>query len=289
MKFEYLERGNPEICEMVLRSVPDWFGIEESTVAYTNKSKELPMITVSENGKANGFLSLLQHSQYTFEVYVMGVVPEYHRKGVGKKLLIEAERVLAKNGIEFLQVKTVSADRECEFYRKTRLFYKSFGFREVEVFPTLWDEHNPCQLLIKKLPNNMNGINHITLSVSNLDKSFKFYRDILGFSPRFKNLKSAYFESGDLWLAIEEDSNVRRGPLPEYSHIAFDVSDSSFEETSNRIKKSGAEIFKENKSEGKSLYFLDPDGHKLEIHCGSLKSRLFEYKSILREGDEFYE
>ncbi|MGB0454073.1 MAG: GNAT family N-acetyltransferase [Bacteriovoracaceae bacterium] len=123
MKFEYLERGDPEICEVVLRSVPDWFGIEESTVAYINKSKELPMISAFEDGKAIGFLSLLQHSQYTTEVYVMGVVPEYHRKGVGKKLLIEAEKVLAKNGIEFLQVKTVSADRECEVPQKHWTFF----------------------------------------------------------------------------------------------------------------------------------------------------------------------
>ncbi|MBT4793414.1 MAG: GNAT family N-acetyltransferase [Halobacteriovoraceae bacterium] len=152
MKFEYLEKGNPEICDVILRSVPDWFGIEESTLDYINKSKELPMLAVTKNGKPIGFLSLKKHSPFTSEVYVMGVIPEYHRKGVGKKLLIEAEKVLAQNGVEFLQVKTVSADRECEFYRKTRLFYKSFGFKEVEVFPTLWDEHNPCQLLIKSIP-----------------------------------------------------------------------------------------------------------------------------------------
>ena len=50
---------------------------------------------------------------------------------------------------------------------------------------------------------------------------------------------------------------------------------------SGKIIASGAHIFKENTSPGKSLYFLDPDGHKLEIHVGDWQSRMAIKKADL--------
>jgi hypothetical protein len=41
-----------------------------------------------------------------------------------------------------------------------------------------------------------------------------------------------------------------------------------------KISNSGAHIFKDNTSPGKSLYFLDPDGHKLEIHISNWQERI---------------
>lgn len=36
----------------------------------------------------------------------------------------------------------------------------------------------------------------------------------------------------------------------------------------------GVREWKQNRSEGDSFYFLDPDGHRLEAHVGDLRSRL---------------
>lgn len=151
MEFEYLEKGNPAVTEKILRSLPDWFGIEESTVAYIEKSKELPMVIAYQSGEPIGFVSIKNHSPYTSELYVMGIDPKFHRQSCGSKMIGEVEKHLNNQGVEFLQVKTLSEGRECEFYKKTRLFYKSQGFKEVEVFPTLWDKSNPCLLMIKGL------------------------------------------------------------------------------------------------------------------------------------------
>ena len=47
----------------------------------------------------------------------------------------------------FIQVKTVQMGKYAE-YDDTNRFYLSLGFKELEVFPTLWDEWNPCQIYI---------------------------------------------------------------------------------------------------------------------------------------------
>ena len=149
--FKYLEIGDPVITEKILRALPDWFGIEEATLEYIQNATKYPMIVIYENNSPVGFISIKSHSSFTSEIYVMGIMPDHHRKGIGEKLLLESERILALNKTEYLQVKTLDESRENEAYRKTRLFYKAMGFREVEVFPTLWGEANPCLLLIKKI------------------------------------------------------------------------------------------------------------------------------------------
>ena len=40
-----------------------------------------------------------------------------------------------------------------------------------------------------------------------------------------------------------------------------------------------APSWRQNRSEGDSLYVLDPDAHKLELHVGTLASRLAHYRA----------
>lgn len=115
-------------------------------------------------------------------------------------------------------------------------------------------------------------MNHITLACTNIEKSFIFYKDILGLNPLVKWDKGAYFLVGKFWLSLNVD--LRKKPNPCYTHYAFSVNSNNFKYMSDKISKSGAYIFKDNTSPGKSLYFLDPDGHKLEIHVGNWQRRL---------------
>ena len=117
------------------------------------------------------------------------------------------------------------------------------------------------------------GLNHLTLAVGDLKRSIAFYSDLLGFDVRRHGPGSAYLESGDLWLALVADPEVRRAPLPEYSHAAFTVSPSELPRIVAELSAAGVVQWQDS-DHSDSFYFLDPDGHKLELHSGDLRSRL---------------
>lgn len=123
------------------------------------------------------------------------------------------------------------------------------------------------------------GINHLTIAVKDLERSFRFYQDVLGFTPLMRHHRGAYFLAGETWFCLDLDPTTRQGALPEYTHFAFGVSQTDFHNVAKKIRSSGVDIWKDNKSEGDSLYFLDPDGHKLELHVGDWRSRIRSAKA----------
>ena len=122
------------------------------------------------------------------------------------------------------------------------------------------------------------GLNHLTLAVGDLARSLRFYRDLLGLELRVQWAGGAYLEAGNLWLCLSVDAAARDGPCPDYTHVAFDVAPEDFAPLCEKVR-SFAAVWQENRSEGNSLYILDPDGHKLELHVGSLGTRLAHHRS----------
>ena len=122
------------------------------------------------------------------------------------------------------------------------------------------------------------GLNHVTLAVADLERSLLFYQDVLGFELRALWPDGAYLDAGALWLCLSRDPKAIHARRDDYTHLAFDAAADDFDSLAKRIQ-ANAPVWKENRSEGASLYFLDPDGHKLELHVGSLASRLEHYRN----------
>ena len=140
-------REKQRIARAILETLPEWFGIPEARENYIRESADEIMLVSSEGGDPEGLLCLKETGKATLELAVMGVLKERHRQGVGTALVRAAKRIARERGYSFLQVKTVQMGRYPE-YDATNRFYLSLGFKEFEVFPTLWDEWNPCQVYV---------------------------------------------------------------------------------------------------------------------------------------------
>ena len=142
------EREEKErISRCILNDLTDWFGLPDSTANYVRESKELPFWAYYIEDEPVGFLVLKQTGPQTAEIYVMGILKEYHRHGIGTALWNAFVEYAKNKGYEYVQVKTVQKGHYKE-YDITNSFYEALGFRELECLP-LWDEWNPCQVYVR--------------------------------------------------------------------------------------------------------------------------------------------
>lgn len=143
--------GMGSVCAEVLADLPEWFGIEEANKNYAEQAEILPTFVAKVEGIVAGFMSLKLHSKGSAELYVLGVLKKYHRQGLGQKLLEASEQYLKNEGVVYVQVKTLAEQAGDPNYEKTRKFYLANDYVTLEVFPDLWDPHNPALQMIKRI------------------------------------------------------------------------------------------------------------------------------------------
>ncbi|WP_211463241.1 fosfomycin resistance glutathione transferase [Collimonas silvisoli] len=135
----------------------------------------------------------------------------------------------------------------------------------------------------------LTGINHITLAVRDLATGIDFYQGLLGFRLAARGDAGAYLSLGELWLCLSLDETQTKNPQTDYTHYAFSISPSNFADFQEKLRAEGVAAWKDNKSEGDSFYFLDPDGHKLEAHVGDLATRLAQCRIRPYSGMKFFD
>ena len=143
--------GQASDCEPILRTLPEWFGIESALTQYVVDIDVMPTFLARHMERIVGFLTIRKHNSVSAEIHVIAVLPDHHRQGTGRAMLAAAEEWLKRDGIEFLQVKTLGPSRPDSDYETTRQFYEASGFQPLEEFETLWGEGLPCLQMVKKL------------------------------------------------------------------------------------------------------------------------------------------
>jgi ribosomal protein S18 acetylase RimI-like enzyme len=148
----------PETVDRLLRTLPDWFGIESSNIGYVEAARTLPTYLAWRAAgqeqvaavEPAGVLLAERHFPTAAEIHLVAVQPDQHRRGAGRALVQALERDLVADGVRLLEVKTLGPSFPDEGYQRTRRFYAGLGFEPLEEITGLWPG-NPCLIMVKVL------------------------------------------------------------------------------------------------------------------------------------------
>jgi catechol 2,3-dioxygenase-like lactoylglutathione lyase family enzyme len=123
----------------------------------------------------------------------------------------------------------------------------------------------------------LDGVHHIGVNVSNLDRAESFYTGILGFKviDRYQEeIRHSILEAGNSMIHLFEstdldfDSAVNRLSESGYAHMAFGTNRKHFPQVMEELNKHNIQFLGPLfLGKGESVHFKDPDGNHLEIRC----------------------
>lgn len=145
------QKGLGKKCENVLRTLPEWFGREDSLIEYVSEIDSLDTYTAWDGNELIGFFSVNYHNAFSAELHVLAAHRDYHRKGIGRQLYQTIENDLRTQAVKFIQVKTLGVSANDANYEKTRHFYTALGFYPLEEIEDFWGEGTPCLIMVKNL------------------------------------------------------------------------------------------------------------------------------------------
>jgi GNAT superfamily N-acetyltransferase len=141
--------GCGRACRDTLATLPDWFGMEASNIAYEADAETLPTWVATRDGEVQGLMILKRH-EAAMENWLLAVRRDLRGNGTGRALIETAVATTREAGFKFLTVKTLGPSHPSEPYAETRAFYRACGFSPLEEFKTeIWGPENPCLFMVR--------------------------------------------------------------------------------------------------------------------------------------------
>lgn len=114
-----------------------------------------------------------------------------------------------------------------------------------------------------------NGIDHVVLYARDVERSVRFYVDVLGMSVKSRSSGHAFLRCGDQLFGVfaadgDEVPGEEVGKGEEVSHLAFRVARGTASEIKKALAAHGVKATG-RRGDPDCIYFSDPDGHGLQI------------------------
>ena len=117
----------------------------------------------------------------------------------------------------------------------------------------------------QKLRIKTTGIDHVVLWVSDLERSKRFYMDLLGMTVAHESEWQSFLHCGNQQIALFDAT--RRGVTVQggaLQHMALLMEPASYEETKARVEEEGC-VVEGRRGDPTCIYFDDPDGHRIQL------------------------